>query len=135
MPATVVAGVKVGVLSVSGGEDLGARRSVTAPGLRLRGREVVRVMVRVVGTQEMVWRGAVHHVWRGMRPGGQGTTARRRGDHVGSRVAVHLKYSIEISQSVRSAQSSPLSLVEVQRGSSLIGRELHSVAPPVSLMP
>ena len=32
-------------------------------------------------------------------------------------------------------QCGPLSLVEVQRGSALIGRELHSVAPPVSLMP
>ena len=35
----------------------------------------------------------------------------------------------------QSYQCGPLSLVEVQRGSSLIGRELHSVAPPVSLMP
>ena len=32
-------------------------------------------------------------------------------------------------------QCGPLSLVEVQRGSALIGRELHRVAPPVSLMP
>ena len=32
-------------------------------------------------------------------------------------------------------QCGPLSLVEIQRGSALIGRELHSVAPPVSLMP
>ena len=32
-------------------------------------------------------------------------------------------------------QCGPLSLVEAQRGSALIGRELHSVAPPVSLMP
>ena len=32
-------------------------------------------------------------------------------------------------------QCAPLSLVEDQRGSALIGRELHSVATPVSLMP
>ena len=32
-------------------------------------------------------------------------------------------------------QCGPLSLVEIQRGLALIGRELHSVAPPVSLMP
>ena len=32
-------------------------------------------------------------------------------------------------------QCAPLSLVEAQRGSALIGRELHSVATPVSLMP
>ena len=32
-------------------------------------------------------------------------------------------------------QCGPLSLVEAQRGSALIGPELHSVAPPVSLMP
>ena len=32
-------------------------------------------------------------------------------------------------------QCGPLSLVEIQRGSALIGRELHSVATPVSLMP
>ena len=32
-------------------------------------------------------------------------------------------------------QCGPLSLVETQRGSALIGRELHSVATPVSLMP
>ena len=32
-------------------------------------------------------------------------------------------------------QCGPHSLVEVQRGSALIGRELHSVATPVSLMP
>ena len=30
-------------------------------------------------------------------------------------------------------QCAPLSLVESQRGSALIGRELHSVATPVSL--
>ena len=34
-----------------------------------------------------------------------------------------------------SLQCGPLSLVEIQRGSALIGRELQSVAPPVSLMP
>ena len=34
-----------------------------------------------------------------------------------------------------SRQCGPLSLVEAQRGSALIGRELHSVVPPVSLMP
>ena len=33
------------------------------------------------------------------------------------------------------SQCGPLSLVEIKRGSALIGRELHSVAPPVSLMP
>ena len=32
-------------------------------------------------------------------------------------------------------QCGPLSLVEIQRGSAVIGRELHSVASPVSLMP
>jgi len=31
-------------------------------------------------------------------------------------------------------QCGPLSLVEIQRGSALIGRKLHSVATPVSLM-
>ena len=54
---------------------------------------MVRVVVRVVRTEEMVWRGSVHHVgWRRVGPGGQGTTARRWGHHVGPRVAVHLKY-------------------------------------------
>ena len=32
-------------------------------------------------------------------------------------------------------ECAPLSLVEAQRGSVLIGRELNSVATPVSLMP
>ena len=36
---------------------------------------------------------------------------------------------------VTKPQCGPLSLVEAQGGSALIGRELHSVAPPVSLMP
>ena len=39
------------------------------------------------------------------------------------------------SVSVVLYQSGPLSLVEAQQGSALIGRELHSVATPVSLMP
>ena len=38
-------------------------------------------------------------------------------------------------QGTSSKQCGPLSLVEAHRGSALIGRELHSVAPPVSLMP
>ena len=50
-------------------------------------------MVGVVRTQEVVRRGAVHHVgWRGVGPGGQGTTPGWWGHHVGPRVAVHLKY-------------------------------------------
>ena len=82
--ATVVTGVKVGEVSVPGGEDLSGRPSFSAPAVRLRWREVVRM----VGAQEVVWRGPVHHVgWR-RGPRGQGPTP-GRGHHV--RVAVHLK--------------------------------------------
>ena len=67
---------------------------------------MVRVVVRVVRTEEMVWRGPVHHVgWRGVGPGRQRTTAWRWGDHVGPRVAVHLKYqSGEITLALLSAR-------------------------------
>ena len=41
----------------------------------------------------------------------------------------------ELTRVLFSFQCGPLSLVEAQRGTSLIGQELHSVATPVSLMP
>ena len=58
-----------------------------------------------------------------------------------SGVGGQVEDGVESSQGVTAAvlssfeQCGPLSLIEVQRGSALIGRELHSVATPVSLMP
>ena len=92
---TVVTRVKVGVVSVSRGEDLSGWGSFTTPAVSVRRRE----MVWMVGSEEVLGRRAraVHHFWRRRRPGGQRTTA-WRGDQV--RVAVHLKYqSGEITQS------------------------------------
>ena len=89
VPATVVTGVKVGVVSVPRGEDLGAGTSVSGPGVRVWRVEVVLV----VGGQEVVRRRSVHHVRRrrvARRVArGQGP-APWRGHHV--RVSVHLKW-------------------------------------------
>ena len=84
---TVVTRVKVGVVSVSRGEDLSGWGSFTTPAVSVRRRE----MVWMVGSEEVLGRRAraVHHFWRRRRPGGQRTTA-WRGDQV--RVAVHLKH-------------------------------------------
>ena len=47
----------------------------------------------------------------------------------------HIVRGSRLAGHVSQVQCGPLSLVEVQRGSALIGRELHSVALPESLMP
>ena len=50
-------------------------------------------------------------------------------------IALSLAAILLHRSSVPPRQCAPLSLVEAQRGSALIGREAHSVATPVSLMP
>ena len=57
------------------------------------------------------------------------------GKFVGDTACEKLPVEICGAGCVIQEQCGPLSLVESLRGSALIGRKLHSVAPPVSLMP